>query len=102
MTLLSQTLTSLEKQQVLDQAATAGDDYHLDKCGLVGLSQTRPLEEEKKGRGERQRHWLSKRESQFPIPTGDQAVPRYDTKWDPRMTRINGPITTSSTAFLRV
>jgi hypothetical protein len=31
MLLLSQTLTSLEKQQVLDQAVTAGDDYHLDK-----------------------------------------------------------------------
>jgi hypothetical protein len=31
MLLLSQTLTSLKKQQVLDQAVTAGDNYHLDK-----------------------------------------------------------------------
>jgi hypothetical protein len=29
--LLSQTLTSLEKQRVLEQAVTAGDNYHLDK-----------------------------------------------------------------------
>jgi hypothetical protein len=29
----SQSLASLEKQQVLDQAAATGDDYHLDKCG---------------------------------------------------------------------
>jgi hypothetical protein len=29
MLLLSQTLTSLEKQWVLDQAVTAGDNYHL-------------------------------------------------------------------------
>jgi hypothetical protein len=35
------------------------------------------------GGGGRQRHWIPKRESQFPIPTGDQAVPRYDPKWDP-------------------
>jgi hypothetical protein len=34
-------------------------------------------------RGGRQRHWIPKRESRFPIPTGDQAVPRYDPKWDP-------------------
>jgi hypothetical protein len=31
MLLLSQTLTSLEKQWILDQAVTAGDNYHLDK-----------------------------------------------------------------------
>jgi hypothetical protein len=42
MLLLSQTLTALEKQQVLDQAAAAGDDYHLDKYGPAGLSQTGP------------------------------------------------------------
>jgi hypothetical protein len=30
MLLLSQTLTSLEKHQVLHQAVTAGDNYHLD------------------------------------------------------------------------
>jgi hypothetical protein len=33
---------------------------------------------------ERQRHWIPKREPEFPIPTGDQAVPRYDPKWDPK------------------
>jgi hypothetical protein len=39
------------------------------------------VEEEREGE-ERQRHWIPKREPQFPIPT-DQAVPRYDPKWDP-------------------
>jgi hypothetical protein len=36
----------LEKQQVLDQAVTAGDNYHLDKSGLTGLFQTGPSQEE--------------------------------------------------------
>jgi hypothetical protein len=63
MILLSQTLTSLEKQWVLDQAAAAGDDYHLDKCGPTGLAQTGHLEE-KEGEGEEgQRHWIPKRGS---------------------------------------
>jgi hypothetical protein len=57
MLLLSQTLTSLEKQWVLDQAAEAGVDYHLDKCGPIGLAQTRPPQEGEKREGkERQRH----------------------------------------------
>jgi hypothetical protein len=82
--LLSRTLTSLEKQRVLDQAITAGDNYHLDKCGPIGLSQTGPSQEEEEGEGEaRQRHWIPKREPQFPIPTGNQAVPRYDPEWEP-------------------
>jgi hypothetical protein len=59
--LLSQTLTFLEKQQVLDQAATAGDDYHLGKCDSTGLSQTGPSEEEEQKGEERQRHWIPKR-----------------------------------------
>jgi hypothetical protein len=42
MLLLSQTLTCLKKQQVLDQAVKAGSNYHLDKCGPTGLSQTGP------------------------------------------------------------
>jgi hypothetical protein len=42
MLLLSQTLTALEKQWLLDQAVKAGDNYHLDKCDPIGLSQTRP------------------------------------------------------------
>jgi hypothetical protein len=84
MLLLSQILTALEKQEVLDQAAKAGDDYHLDKHGSTVLSQTGPFQEEE-GEGEkgRQRHWIPKREPQFPISTGHQAVPKYDPKWDP-------------------
>jgi hypothetical protein len=63
MLLLSQTLTSLEKQQVLNQAAAAGDDYHLDKCASTSLFQIGPSQEEKEGEGEeRQRHWIPKRE----------------------------------------
>jgi hypothetical protein len=81
MLLLSQTLTALEKQQVVDQAAKAGDNYHLDKCDPAGLSQTGPSQEKEREREER--NWIHKREPQFPIPTGDQAVPRYDPKWDP-------------------
>jgi hypothetical protein len=67
MLLLSQILTSLEKQRVLDQAVTAGD-YHLDKSGLTGLSQTGPSQEEEGEGEERQRHWIPRREPQFPIP----------------------------------
>jgi hypothetical protein len=40
-------------------------------------------------------------EPQFPIPTGDQAVPRYDPMWDPENDK-DGVVTISSTAFLRV
>jgi hypothetical protein len=83
MLLLSQTLTSLEKQRVLDQAVTAGDNYHLDKSSPTGLSPTGPSQEEEGEGEERQRHWIPKKEPQFPIPTGDLAVPRYDPKWDP-------------------
>jgi hypothetical protein len=40
--------------------------------------------EEDNGEGEgRQRHWMPKKVSQFQIPTENQAVPRYDPKWDP-------------------
>jgi hypothetical protein len=57
MLLLSQTLTSLEKQRVLDQAAAAGDNYHLDKSGsTTALSQTGPSQEEEEEGEERQRH----------------------------------------------
>jgi hypothetical protein len=82
MLFLSQTLTSLEKQQVLDQAVTAGENYPLDKNGPTGLSPTGPSQEEEGEEEERQRHWIPRREPQFPIPVGDQAVPRYDPKWD--------------------
>jgi hypothetical protein len=61
-----------------------------------------PSQEEEEEEGEeRQRHWTPKREPQFPIPTGDQAVTRCDPKWTLKMTRINGAITISSTALLR-
>jgi hypothetical protein len=98
MILLSGTLTSLEKQQVLDQAAVSGNNYHLDKCDPKGLSQTAPLEEEGE-REEGQRYWIPKRESQFPITTGDLTMILSGTL---RMTRMNEPVTTSPTAFLRV
>jgi hypothetical protein len=62
MLLLSQTLTTLEKQWVLDQAVKTGDNYHLDKSGPTGMSQTGPSQK-KNGEGkERQRHWIPKRE----------------------------------------
>jgi hypothetical protein len=69
--LLSQTHTSLEKQWVLNQAVTAGDDYHLDKSGPTGLFRTGPSQEEEGEGEERQRHWLPKTELQFTIQTGD-------------------------------
>jgi hypothetical protein len=49
MLLLSQTLTALEKHQVLHQAAKAGNDSLLAKCGPSGLSQTGLSQEEEKG-----------------------------------------------------
>jgi hypothetical protein len=54
MLLLSQTLTALEKQRVLYQEVKTGDDYHLDKCGPTGLSQTGPSQEEEGEEEERQ------------------------------------------------
>jgi hypothetical protein len=53
MLLLSQTLTSLEKQRILDQAAAVGDDYHLHKWSPTGLSQSGLLEEEEREGEER-------------------------------------------------
>jgi hypothetical protein len=58
MLLLSQTLTSLEKQRVLDQAVTAADNYHLDKSGSTGLSQTGPSQEEEEGESEERQKTL--------------------------------------------
>jgi hypothetical protein len=83
MLLLSQTLTSLNKQQILHQAVTTGEDYHLDTCGPTSLSRTGPSQEEEREGEERQRHWIPKKEPQFTIPTGDHSVPRYDPIWDP-------------------
>jgi hypothetical protein len=99
--LLSQTLTSLEKQRVLDQAIKAGDNYHLDKSGPTSMSQAGPSQEVEIE--ERKRHWIPRREPQFPVPTEDLAVPRYDTlSGTLKMTKMNGVVTISSTAFLRV
>jgi hypothetical protein len=89
MLLLSQTLTSLEKQWVLYQAITAGDNYHLDKSGPTGLSQTGPSQEEEGEGEERQRQWI--RQYLGMSPSGTL-----------KMTRMDGVITISSTAFLRV
>jgi hypothetical protein len=62
MILLCQTLTAPGKQQVLDQAFKAENDYHLNKCGPAGLSQTGPSQEKEVEGEERQRHWIPKRE----------------------------------------
>jgi hypothetical protein len=72
----------VEKQQILDQSVTSGDNYHLAKSSPSGLSPTGPSQEEGEEE-ERQRYWITRREPQFPIPRGDQAVPRYDPEWDP-------------------
>jgi hypothetical protein len=37
----------------------------------------------RRGRGKKDRHWIPKRESQFSISTGDEAVPKYEPKWEP-------------------
>jgi hypothetical protein len=84
MLLLSQTLIVLEKQRVLDQAVKDGDNYHLDKCGPTGLSQTGPSQEWGEGE-ERKRLWIPKRE------------PRL---WTLKVARMNGAVTISSTAYL--
>jgi hypothetical protein len=94
MLLLSQILTSLEKQQVLDQAVKAGDNYHLDKCGLAGLSQAGLLQKEEEEEGEeRQKHCILKREIRQYLSM---------TLSDLKMTRMNGAVIISSNAFLRV
>jgi hypothetical protein len=82
MLLLSQTLTSLEKQQVLKQTVTAGDNYHL-KAALQAYLRLGPHRRRRRGRGKKDKDWIPRREPQFPIATGDQAVPKYDPKWDP-------------------
>jgi hypothetical protein len=102
MLLLSQTLTALEKQRVLDQAVTAGDNYHLDKCGPRGLSQTGPYRRrrrrEKKDKDTGYLKWSLN--SRF-----QQEIRQYlgmTLSVVLKMTRMNGIVTISSTAFLRV
>jgi hypothetical protein len=102
MLLLSQTLTSLEKQQVLDQAVGPGENYHLAKCGPIGLSQTKPWKR-RRGRGKKDRdtgYPKGNPKSQFPQEIR-QCLDRI-LSGTLRMTRMNGPVSTSSTAFLRV
>jgi hypothetical protein len=73
---------SLEKQWVLDQAAAAGSDYYLDKCGCTGLSQTRPLDEEEGEREKRDTEYLKGNpDSQFPQEIS-QCLDMI-LKWDP-------------------
>jgi hypothetical protein len=64
MLLRDQTLTSLERQRVLDQATQAGNDYHLP------MSSFKPalLEGEAKDPG---------------VLIGAQEVPRMDPGWNP-------------------
>jgi hypothetical protein len=102
MLLLSQALTSLEKQQVLDQTVTARDNYHLDKCEPTVLSQTGPhrrrrgREKKVKGFG----HLEGNLNSQF-----QQEIRQcldMTLSGTLKMTRMNGAITFSSSAFLRV
>jgi hypothetical protein len=102
MLLLSQTLTSLEKQQVLDQAVTAGDNYHLDKSGPTGLSPTGPSQEEEwEGEEDKDIGYLEgSLDSQF-----QQEIRQclgMTLSGTLKMTRMNGVIIISSTAFLRV
>jgi hypothetical protein len=101
MLLLSQTLTSLEKLWVLEQAVTAGDNYHLDKSGPKGLSHTGPSQEEEGEGEERDTGYLEgSLDSQF-----QQEIRQclgMTLSGILKMTRMNGAITISSTAFLRV
>jgi hypothetical protein len=99
MLLLSQTLTSLEKQRVLDQAVTAGDNYHLDKSGPTALSQTGPSQEEE-GEGEERQdigYLKGNLDSQF-----QQEIRQclgMTLSGTLKMTRMNGVIIISSMAF---
>jgi hypothetical protein len=102
MLLLSQTLTSLEKQWILDQAVTPGDNYHLDKAALLACvrlgsrRRMRGREKKDKGIGYLKRNL----DSQF-----QQEIRQYlgmTLSGTLKMTEMNGVITISSTAFLRV
>jgi hypothetical protein len=103
MLLLSQTFTSLEKQRALDQAVTAGDSYHLSKCGPTSLSQTRPSQEEEEGREKKDKgigYLEGNLDSQF-----QQEIRQclgMTLSGTLKTTRVNGVLTISSTAFLRV
>jgi hypothetical protein len=102
MLLLSQTLTSLAKQRVLDQAVTAGDNYHLAKCSPTGLSQTGP-HRRRRGREKKDkdtRYLKGNLNSQF-----QQEIRQYldmTLNGTLKMTRMNGVVTILSTTFLRV
>jgi hypothetical protein len=63
MLLWDQTLTSLEKQQVLAQATQIGDDFHSQRGPMSPVPGNEGLE----------MAW---------IPTGAQAVPQADPHWD--------------------
>jgi hypothetical protein len=74
MLLLSQTLTSLEKQQILYQAVEARNNYHLAKSSSLQSQIAAPMD------GEQSR---MRSEARIPISMGDQAVPDNDPGWDP-------------------
>jgi hypothetical protein len=92
--LLSQNLTSLDKQWVLDQAVTAGDNYHLDKSGPHRKRRRR--EKKDKGIG------YLKGNLNFQFQQKIRQCLGMTPSGTLKMTRMNGVITISSTAFLRV
>jgi hypothetical protein len=101
MLLLSQTLTSLEKQPVLDQAVTAGDNYHLDKSSPTGLPPTGPSQE-RRGREKKDKdigYLEGSLNSQFQQEIRQCLVMTLSGTL--KMTRMNGAVTISSTAFLK-
>jgi hypothetical protein len=101
MLLLSQTLTSLKKQRVLDQAVTAGDNYHLDKSSPTGCLRLGP---HRRRRGQEKKdkdtgYLEGKLDSQF-----QQEIRQclgMTLSGTLKMTRMNGVVIISSTAFLR-
>jgi hypothetical protein len=62
MLLLDQTLSSLEKQQVLDQTTEVGDDFHLQQAPIPVVPGNEGIN--------------------MPMPTGAQRVPLADPHWD--------------------
>jgi hypothetical protein len=88
---------------VLDQALKAGDNYHLDKCGPTGLTQTQLSQEEKEGREKKDKdtgYLIRNLNSQFQQEIRQCLGMTLSVTL--KMTRMNGAITILSTTFLRV
>jgi hypothetical protein len=102
MLLLCQTLTTLKKQQVLDQAVTAGDNYHYIKVALQSCLRLGPhrrgREREKKDKdtGYLEGNLNSRFKQEIRQCLG-MILSRIL-----KITRMNGIITFSSTAFLSI